>query len=112
MKIPYILKSHFKPPSINVFGQGYYFSNSLDLSCILSRDSGNKFKVPSIDEAFSIIASSVFYNDNTRKRVNNNSYSPKTNEANIAMVDGKLNNISNNNDKSKFYSREYIIVDA
>ena len=112
MKIPYILKSHFKPPSINVFGQGYYFSNSLDLSCILSRDSGNKFKVPSIDEAFSIIASSVFYNDNTRKRVNNNSYSPKTNEANIAMVDGKLNPISDNNNKSKFYSREYIIGDA
>ena len=105
-----ILQGHFKPFPKNIFGQGYYFSNSLDLSYILSKDSNdNKFKIPSINEEFSLIISSVFYNNKTRKSVNNNSYSPNKNEANIAMLNGKLNPVPYDKNKKKFYSREYII---
>ena len=104
-----ILKNHFKFSQRNIFGKGVYFSNSLDLSCICTRESfNNHLKLPEVNEVFSFIVSSVFYNNNTRKRVEDNSYTPKKNEVNIAIVDGKLNSIKKQ-DNSHFYSREYII---
>ena len=106
-----ILKNHFKISDNAQFGKGIYMSNSLDLSCIFSREAfANRFKLPEVNELFNIIVSSVFYNNKTRKRVIDNKYSPKNNEANIVVVDGKLNPIKGT-DKSKFYSREYIIGD-
>ena len=104
-----ILKNHFKISDNTKFGKGIYLSNSLDLSSIFSREAfTNRFKLPEINELFSFIVSSVFYNNKTRKRVMDNNYSPQNNEANVAIVDGKLNPIKGM-DKSRFYSREYII---
>ena len=107
-----ILTNHFQFYPKNLFGKGVYLTNSLNLSHIYSKESLiNNLKLPKINEEFSLIISSVFYNNKTRKRVMDNKYSPKKNEVNIAMVDSKLNPIKDPN-KSKFYSREYIIGDT
>ena len=107
-----ILTNHFQFYPKNLFGKGVYLTNSLNLSHIYSNESlSNNLKLPKINEEFSLVISSVFYNNETRKRVMDNKYSPKKNEVNIAMVDGKLNPIKDSN-KSKFYSREYIIGDS
>ena len=107
-----ILLNHFKFSPDNKFGKGVYFSNSLDLSCIYAKESySNKLKIPEVNEVFNFIISSVFYNETTRKRVMDNKYSPKKNEVNIAIVDGKLNPLKDE-DKSKFFSRQYVIADT
>ena len=107
-----ILTNHFQFYPKNLFGKGVYLTNSLNLSHIYSKESLiNNLKLPKINEEFSLVISSVFYNNKTIKRVMDNKYSPKKNEVNIAMVDGKLNPIKDTN-KTKFYSREYIIGDT
>ena len=106
--IPDILGANFNFYPKNIFGKGVYLSNSLDLSYIWSKESlDNHLSLPKVKENFSLVISSVFYNNKTRKRVMDNKYSPQKNEANIAMVDGRLNPTQTN--KSKYYSREYII---
>jgi len=106
-----ILYNHFNVSPTTKFGKGFYFSNSLDLSCIYARDSySNRLKLPEVNEVFNFVISSVFYNDETRKRVIDNKYTPKTNEVNIAVVDGKLNPLKDE-DRSKFFAREYVIAD-
>ena len=106
-----ILLNHFSFSQNNKFGKGVYFSNSLDLSCIYAKESySNNLKIPEVNEVFNFVISSVFYNESTRKRVMDNKYSPKKNEVNIAIVDGKLNALKDV-DKSKFYSRQYVIAD-
>jgi hypothetical protein len=106
-----ILLNHFSFSQNNKFGKGVYFSNSLDLSCIYAKESySNNLKLPEVNEVFNFVISSVFYNESTRKRVMDNKYSPKKNEVNIAIVDGKLNALKDV-DKSKFYSRQYVIAD-
>jgi len=107
----YILQNNFKFSLDNNFGKGIYFSNSLDLSCIFARESySNKLKLPEVGEVFNFVVSSVFYNNKSRKRVIDNKYSPQKNEVNIALVDGKLKPLKVEN-KSKFYSRQYVIGD-
>ena len=109
--IPKILQNNIKPSSKGKFGNGYYLTNSLDFACIMQRDSeDNELTFPSINEVFDFVASSVFYNNKTRKRVKDNSYSPQKNEANVVLVDGKMNSL-NQVDKSKFFSREYVLGD-
>ena len=104
-----ILRNHFNFYPKNLLGKGIYLSSSLDLSYIHSRDSSNEpQKISQVGEEFSLIVSSVFYNNNKIKIVFNNKYSPKKNEINTALVDGKMNPIKKL-DKSKFFSREYII---
>ena len=106
-----ILDNHFKPFSQNLFGNGFYFTNSLDFAILMNRFfDNNSFEIPTVNEAFSFVISSVYYNNSTRKTVTNNNYSPKKNEANIAIVDGKMKPMSNP-DKSRFYSREYVLGD-
>ena len=106
-----ILDNHFKPFSQNLFGNGFYFTNSLDFAILMNRYfDNNSFEIPTVNEAFSFVISSVYYNNSTRKTVTNNNYSPKKNEANIAIVDGKMKPMSNP-DKSRFYSREYVLGD-
>ena len=109
--IPKILQNNIKPSSKGKFGNGYYLTNSLDFACIMQRDSeDNELTFPSVNEVFDFVASSVFYNNKTRKRVKDNSYSPQKNEANVVLVDGKMNPL-NQVDKSKFFSREYVLGD-
>ena len=106
-----ILKNHFNISDNDKYGKGIHLTNSFDLSCIYSRKAfNNKFKLPEVNEIFSFIVSSVFYNNKTKKKVKDNKYSPKKNEVNIALINGELNPIKEI-DKSKFYSKEYIIGD-
>ena len=110
--IPKILENNIKPSSKGKFGNGYYFTNSLDFACIMSRDfEDNELTFLTVNEVFDLVASAVFYNNKTRKRVTNNGYSPQKNEANVVLVDGKMNPL-NKEDKSKFFSREYVLGDT
>ena len=106
-----IIKNHFDPFPQNLFGNGYYFTNSLDCGIMMNKYfEDNSLDIPEVNEAFSFAISSVFYNNSTRKNVTDNNYSPKKNEANIALVDGKMKSMINI-DKSRYYSREYVLGD-
>jgi len=107
-----ILRNHFSFYPKNILGNGVYLSSSIDLSYIHSRDSiDNPEKLPEVGEEISIIVSSVFYNNKKIKIVSDNKCSPKKNEINTALVDGKMNPFKKL-DESKFFSREYIIGDT
>ena len=106
-----ILKNHFNQFPQNLFGNGFYFTNSLDCGIMMNQYfENNSLDIPTVNEVFSFAISSVFYNNSTKKRVTDNNNSPKKNEANVALVDGKMKSIANV-DKSRFYSREYILGD-
>ena len=106
-----ILKNHFNQFPQNLFGNGFYFTNSLDFAVLMEQYyENNNSNIPTINEVFSFAISSVFYNNNTKKHVTDNNYSPKKNEVNIALVDGKMKSMINT-DKSRFYSREYVLGD-
>ena len=107
--IKQIIENHFNQFPQNLFGNGFYFTNSLDCGIMMNQYfENNSLDIPTVNEVFSFAISSVFYN--TSKRVTDNNNSPKKNEANVALVDGKMKSIANV-DKSRFYSREYILGD-
>ena len=109
--IKQIIENHFNQFPQNLFGNGFYFTNSLDCGIMMNQYfENNSLDIPTVNEVFSFAISSVFYNNSTRKRVTDNNNSPKKNEANVALVDGKMKSIANV-DKSRFYSREYILGD-
>ena len=109
--IKQIIENHFNQFPQNLFGNGFYFTNSLDCGIMMNQYfENNSLDIPTVNEAFSFAISSVFYNNSTIKRVTDNNNSPKKNEANVALVDGKMKSIANV-DKSRFYSREYILGD-
>ena len=104
-----IVTSHFKKNLKNFFGEGVYFSDSLDFSCVWARQTGdNRFKLPRLDEAFSFVGSAVFYDNQKENYVINKSHTPKLNEVNIAYINGKTNTLKKRV-QTKFYSKEYII---
>ena len=107
--IKQIIENHFNQFPQNLFGNGFYFTNSLDCGIMMNQYfENNSLDIPTVNEIFSFAISSVFYN--TSKIVTDNNNSPKKNEANVALVDGKMKSIANV-DKSRFYSREYILGD-
>ena len=107
--IKQIIENHFNQFPQNLFGNGFYFTNSLDCGIMMNQYfENNSLDIPTVNEVFSFAISSVFYN--TSKIVTDNNNSPKKNEANVALVDGKMKSIANV-DKSRFYSREYILGD-
>ena len=109
--IKQIIENHFNQFPQNLFGNGFYFTNSLDCGIMMNQYfENNSLDIPTVNEVFSFAISSVFYNNSTKKRVTDNNNSPKKNEANVALVDGKMKSIANV-DKSRFYSREYILGD-
>ena len=109
--IKQIIENHFNQFPQNLFGNGFYFTNSLDCGIMMNQYfENNSLDIPTVNEVFSFAISSVFYNNSTIKRVTDNNNSPKKNEANVALVDGKMKSIANV-DKSRFYSREYILGD-
>ena len=109
--IKQIIDSHFDQFPKNLFGNGFYFTNSLDFGILMNKYfEDNSFDIPTVNEVFPLAISSVFYNNSTRKKVTDNKDSPQKNEANVILVDGKMKSMVNM-DKSRFYSREYVLGD-
>ena len=108
-----ILIQYFKQ-SIKQQGKGVYFSDLFDFIWFFGGEKiyrSNIKKIPKINETFTLIASSTFYNKNEFKKVKDNKYIQKKNEINFAYTNYDLSIINDNTDKNKFYGTEYVICD-
>ena len=111
-----ILTGYFKK-SINKcyqHGKGVYFTDMLDYCWFYggqkdNRSNGNK--IPKLDEIFTCIASSIYYDQKGFRRVIDYKYTPKKNEINFAYAREDFSTIKDNPNKNKFYGTEYVIWD-
>ena len=96
-------------------GKGVYFTDVIDYCWFYGSPKGNRDncnKIPKIKDTFTLIASSVYYNQKGFKRVYNSNYTPKKNEINFAYAGANFETIrSEKVDESKFYGTEYVIYD-
>ena len=111
-----ILTGYFKK-SVNKcyqHGKGVYFTDMLDYCWFYggqkdNRNNGNK--IPKLNEVFTCIASSIYYDQKGFRRVKDYKYTPKKNEINFAYARADFSTIEDNPDKNKFYGTEYVIWD-
>ena len=66
--------------------------------------------IPKVDETFTLIVNSVYYNRNGFRKVYDWKYTPKKNEINFAYVNAKTETLINPDFKS-FVGTEYVIWD-
>ena len=95
-------------------GKGVYFSDILDYVWFYGGEKNNRCntnKIPKVNETFSLIACSTYFNKNGFRKVKDYKYTPKKNEINFAYADYDLSTIEDEPDKSKFYGTEYVIWD-
>jgi len=110
-----ILTGYFKKSIDKCYqhGKGVYFTDMLDYCWFYggadNRSNGNK--VPKIDDTFTLIANSIYYNKNGYRKVKDWKYTPKKNEINFAYARDDFSTINDYPDKSKFYGTEYVIWD-
>jgi len=114
--ISLILTGYFKK-SVNrcyQHGKGVYFTDVLDYCWfyggeISNRSNGNK--IPKINETFTFIACSIYYNKEGFRKVKDHAYTPKKNEINFAFAKEDFSTIKTFPDKTKFFGTEYVIWD-
>ena len=97
----------------SIFGEGVYFTDLLDYCWYYGGPGGNRDninKIPKINDTFTLIACSTYYDQKGCRRVYDNKYTPKKNEINYAYA-GSVTEALSNPDRSKFYGIEYIIWD-
>ena len=117
--IPYILTGMFKRAEKSHFqhGKGVYFTDFLDYCWYYGGERGirsSKNRIPEVGENFTLIACSIYYNENGYLRVR--SYKdrliPSKNQINFAFIDAELETIKEDNpDFTKFIGTEYVIYD-
>ena len=111
-----ILTGYFnksKKKGTSIFGEGVYFTDLLDYCWYYGGPRGNREninKIPKINDTFTLIACSTYYDQKGFRRVKDNKYTPKKNEINFAYV-GSGTEALINPDKRKFYGTEYVIWD-
>ena len=108
-----ILTDCFQRARIHIYGEGVYFTDSLDY-CWYYGGPDNRQNIniiPKIGEIFSLIASFIYYNNEGLKNDNNSYYTPKKNEINMAKADVYTGNFANNyyNLEKLLLFNEYII---
>jgi len=93
-------------------GKGVYFTDQLDYCWFYGgkKNRDNLNKIPEINETFTLIACSTYYNQYGFKQVYNRYYTPKKNEINFAYAGSQCETLSYP-DKTKFYGTEYVIWD-
>ena len=94
-------------------GKGVYFTDLLDYCWFYGgiQKRINKNKIPKINDTFTLIACSTYYDRNGFKQVYDEKYTPKKNEINFAYAGCEKLETLINPDKSKFYGTEYVIWD-
>ena len=110
-----ILTGYFKKSIEKCYqhGKGVYFTDMLDYCWFYggktNRINGNK--IPKIDETFTLISCSVYYDEKGYRKVKDYKYTPKKNEINFAYAKEDFSTIKGNPDYSKFFGTEYVIWD-
>jgi hypothetical protein len=75
------------------FGKGVYFTDTLDYCWFYGGEKDNRAngnKIPNINETFTFIVNSTYYNNNGFRRVTDEKYTPKKNEFNFAYANCKF----------------------
>jgi len=94
-------------------GKGVYFTDLLDYAWYYGGKDGNRanFKgIPKINDTFSVIVNSIYYDKNGFEKVKDGSRTPGKNQINFALS-GARSEILINPDKSKFLAAENVIDD-
>ena len=108
-----ILTGYFKKSVDRCYqhGKGVYFTDMLDYCWFYGGEKSNRNnKIPKVDQTFTLIACSVYYDKNGFRIVTNSDYTPKKNEINFAYAGANFETLINV-DKSKFVGTEYVIWD-
>ena len=92
-------------------GKGVYFTDILDYCWYYGgaeSNRANKNIIPKVNDTFTLIASSIYYNRDGFKKVNDWRYDPKKNEINFAYADAEFETLIEPDEK-KFFGTEYVI---
>ena len=92
-------------------GKGVYFTDFLDYCWFYGGDLNNrvnKNKIPKIDENFTLIACSIYFDKNRFRKVIDYKYTPQKNEINFAYAGAQFETLVNP-DFRKFVGTEYVI---
>ena len=94
-------------------GKGVYFTDFLDYCWFYGGEQSNranKNKIPEINDTFTLIACSVYYDKKGFRKVTDYKYTPKKNEINFAYAGAHFETLVNP-DFTKFVGTEYVIWD-
>ena len=94
-------------------GKGVYFTDLLDYTRYYGGKDGNRanFKgIPKINDTFTVIVNSIYYDKNGFVKVKDGSRTPGKNQINFAYAGARSERLDNP-DKSKFLATEYVIYD-
>ena len=95
-------------------GKGVYFTDTLDYCWFYGGEKSNRSngnKIPAINETFTLIACSIYYDKKGFRHVKDHTYTPKKNEINFAYAKEDFSTIKEYPDKRKFFGTEYVIWD-
>ena len=95
-------------------GKGVYFTDILDYCWFYGGEKSNRSngnKIPAINETFTLIACSIYYDKKGFRHVKDHKYTPKKNEINFAYAKEDFSTIKEYPDKRKFFGTEYVIWD-
>ena len=94
-------------------GKGVYLTDFLDYCWFyggVESNRSNKNRIPLINDTFTLIACSTYYDKSKLKKVNDYKYTPKKNEINFAYAGANFETLINP-DFNKFVGTEYVIWD-
>ena len=94
-------------------GKGVYFTDFLDYCWFYGGNEGNranKNKIPKVEDNFTLIACSIYYNQEGYRKVKDYKYDPKKNEINFAYAGAHFETLEKP-DFHKFVGTEYVIWD-
>ena len=111
-----ILTGYFKKSVDRCYqhGKGVYFTDILDYCWFYGGEKDNRSngnKIPKINETFTFIACSIYYDKKGFRQVKDYIYTPKKNEINFAYAKEDFSTIKESPDKTKFFGTEYVIWD-
>ena len=104
-------KSMERKKAIN--GKGVYFTDSLDYGWYYGGEGGNRanfHSIPKIDDTFTVIINSVYYDKNGFQQVKDGNRTPEKNQINFAYAGAGSERLLYP-DKSKFLGTEYVIYE-